>query len=89
MRSGLREIGLVVELGFEADCPHSIVSMGEAAKKRIRSALAAILENGQIPAVHGVVRWRIVELCQWIFEEFRICGLPADAEPGAAQDGIS
>ena len=24
------------------------------------------------PAVHGVVRWRIVDLCQWIFEEFRV-----------------
>ena len=32
-------------------------------------ALAAILESGPIPAVHGVVRWRIVDLCQWIFEE--------------------
>jgi transposase len=37
-----------------------------------RAALATILENGPIPAVHGVVRWRIVDLCQWIFEEFRV-----------------
>ena len=37
-----------------------------------RAALVAILENGPIPAVHGVVRWRIVDLCQWIFVEFRI-----------------
>jgi transposase len=37
-----------------------------------RAALATILESGPIPAVHGVVRWRIVDLCQWIFEEFRI-----------------
>jgi hypothetical protein len=22
--------------------------------------------------VHGVVRWRQIDLCQWIFEEFRI-----------------
>jgi hypothetical protein len=22
--------------------------------------------------VHGVVRWRIVDLCQWIWEEFRV-----------------
>ena len=28
------------------------------------AALAAILESGPIPAVHGVVRWRIVDLCQ-------------------------
>src|SRR6204780_4260737 len=37
-----------------------------------RAALAARLESGPIPAVHGVVRWRIVDLCQWIFEEFRV-----------------
>jgi transposase len=37
-----------------------------------RAALAALLESGPIPAVHGVVRWRIVDLCQWMFEEFRV-----------------
>jgi transposase len=37
-----------------------------------RAALAALLESGPIPAVHGVVRWRIIDLCQWIFEEFRV-----------------
>jgi hypothetical protein len=29
-----------------------------------RAALAAILDSGPISAVHGVVRWRIVDLCQ-------------------------
>ena len=37
-----------------------------------RAALAAILASGPIPAVHGVVRWRIVDLRQWMFEEFRV-----------------
>ena len=37
-----------------------------------RAALAAILESGPVPAVHGVVRWRIVDLCQWIYGEFRV-----------------
>jgi transposase len=37
-----------------------------------RTALVAMIEAGPIPAVHGVVRWRIVDLCQWIWEEFRI-----------------
>src|SRR5271157_3208607 len=37
-----------------------------------RAALAAAVESGPIPAVHGVVRWRIIDLCQWIFEEFRV-----------------
>jgi hypothetical protein len=31
-----------------------------------------MIENGPISAVHGVVRWRLVDLAQWIFEEFRI-----------------
>src|SRR5258708_13379015 len=37
-----------------------------------RAALAAIIASGPIPAVHGVVRWRVVGLCQWVFEEFRV-----------------
>ena len=37
-----------------------------------RVALAAIVESGPIPAVHGVVRWRVVDLCQWVWEEFRV-----------------
>src|SRR5712672_1368020 len=41
-----------------------------------RAALAALIESGPIPAIHGVVRWRIVDLCQWIYEgiyeEFRV-----------------
>ena len=34
--------------------------------------LAAIIESGPVPAIHGVVRWRIIDLCQWIYEEFRV-----------------
>jgi len=37
-----------------------------------RAALTAMVESGPIPAVHGVVRWRIIDLCQWVWEEFRI-----------------
>jgi transposase len=37
-----------------------------------RAALAAIIESGPTPAIHGVVRWRIVDLCHWVFEEFRV-----------------
>lgn len=37
-----------------------------------RAAIAKIIEKGPIPAVHGVVRWRLVDLGQWIWEEFRI-----------------
>jgi transposase len=37
-----------------------------------RAALAAMIESGPIPEAHGVVRWRIIDLCQWIWEEFEI-----------------
>src|SRR5262249_12048393 len=35
-------------------------------------AIAGMIERGPIPAVQGVVRWRLIELARWIFEEFRI-----------------
>jgi transposase len=38
---------------------------------RHRAALAMIA-SGPIPAVHGVVRWRIVDLCQWVWDELAI-----------------
>ncbi len=34
-----------------------------------RAALAAVIESGPTPAIHGVVRWRLVDLCQWLWEE--------------------
>ena len=37
-----------------------------------RQAIAQMVESGPIPAIHGVVRWRLIDLAQWIFEEFRI-----------------
>ena len=37
-----------------------------------RAALMAIIESGPIPAVHGVVRWRLVDLIQWLWDEFQI-----------------
>jgi putative transposase len=37
-----------------------------------RRALAALVESGPIPAIHGVVRWRLKDLAQRLWEEFRI-----------------
>jgi transposase len=37
-----------------------------------RAALARMVEDGPIPAVHGVVRWRLVDLCQQMFETFHV-----------------
>jgi transposase len=41
-------------------------------KDEHRAALARMIEEGPTPAIHGVVRWRIVDLRQWLFEEFRV-----------------
>ena len=37
-----------------------------------RLALFRIVEAGPIPASHGVVRWRLVDLVQWDWDEFGI-----------------
>lgn len=37
-----------------------------------RQAIARMIEMGPMPAVHGVVRWRLIDLTQWVFEEFHI-----------------
>src|SRR5688572_5215071 len=34
-----------------------------------RAILVGLLESGPIPAIHGVVRWRLIDLAQWLFEE--------------------
>src|SRR5262249_33861879 len=31
-----------------------------------RHAVARMIETGPIPPVHGVVRWRLIDLAQWI-----------------------
>jgi transposase len=37
-----------------------------------RQALAALVEQGPVPAIHGVVRWRLVDLAQWLWDEYRV-----------------
>src|SRR5215207_1673313 len=37
-----------------------------------RRALARVVESGPVPAIHGVVRWRLKDLAWWVYEEFRI-----------------
>ena len=64
-------------LYFNADGPQGLID-GKAPGKppklndEQRQALREIVEGGPIPAVHDVVRWRLKDLGQWIFEEFRI-----------------
>ncbi|WP_262503632.1 IS630 family transposase [Sphingobium xenophagum] len=37
-----------------------------------RARLAEIVEAGPIPAAHGVVRWRLCDLAQWVWDEFEL-----------------
>jgi len=37
-----------------------------------RQALAAQIDQGPIPPIHGVVRWRLCDLGQGLWEEFRV-----------------
>jgi hypothetical protein len=38
----------------------------------LNDAQPDIIDQGPNPAIHGVVRWRLVDLMQWVFEEFRL-----------------
>jgi putative transposase len=64
-------------LAFNAEGPTGLIN-GKAPgnapllNSERREALRQIVESGPIAAVHGVVRWRLVDLAQWVFEEFRI-----------------
>ena len=64
-------------LRFNADGPAALVTGKAPGAKSLlsntqREALQRLLDTGPIPSVHGVVRWRLVDLIQWIWEEFRI-----------------
>jgi transposase len=62
---------------FNADGPDGLLDgkapgraslLGETQRK----ALLEIVESGPIPAIHGVVRWRLIDLVQWLHEEFAV-----------------
>jgi transposase len=48
--------------------PGAVPKLTPAQKTR----LAALVEQGPIPAIHDVVRWRACDLVQWIYDEFGI-----------------
>jgi putative transposase len=64
-------------LRFNTDGPNGLIDRkapGPPAKlnNEQRRALARVVQSGPIPAIHGVVRWRLKDLAQWIWEEFRL-----------------
>jgi transposase len=62
---------------FNAEGPGGLIDRkapGQPPKLKAvhRRALARMIEAGPIPAVHGVVRWRLIDLVRWVWEEFKI-----------------
>ena len=64
-------------LRFNARGPDGLLD-GKAPGKRSllndaqRQALVEIVESGPIAAIHGVVRWRLIDLVRWLHEEFAL-----------------
>ena len=64
-------------LRFNAGGPDGLTTrkaLGRAAilNDEQRARLAAVVEAGPIPAAHGVVRWRLCDLAQWLWDEFQL-----------------
>lgn len=62
-------------LRFNAGGPDGLVTRKAPGRASIlndeqRARLAGQVEAGPIPAAHGVVRWRLADLAQWIWDEF-------------------
>ncbi len=75
--SAARSAVLRTVLRFNAEGPEGLIDRkAPGARPKLnaaqRRALAERVERGPIPAVDGVVRWRLKDLAQWIFEEFGI-----------------
>jgi transposase len=64
-------------LRFNSHGPDGLIDINAPGPKpklnaRQCRALKAIVERGPIPAVDGVVRWRLIDLVQWISDEFGV-----------------
>ncbi len=64
-------------LRFNAGGPEALIDANNAGRKpklgaSELQALVRVVEEGPLPAIHGVVRWRLVDLRQWVWEEFGI-----------------
>ena len=62
---------------FNADGPDGLIDRkppGQPSRltDAHRTALMTRIDDGPIPSVHGVVRWRLIDLIEWLWEEFRI-----------------
>jgi transposase len=62
---------------FNARGPDGLLDGKAPGKRSIlndaqRQALVEIVEHGPIPAIDGVVRWRLIDLVQWLHDAFAV-----------------
>lgn len=62
---------------FNRDGPNGLKTGKAKGRERLlndqqRKALVAAVDKGPAPYLDGVVRWRLVDLVQWLWEEHRI-----------------
>ena len=62
-------------LKFNAAGPDGLINRKAPGKSSLlnathRAALVEAIERGPIPAVHGIVRWRIIDLAQMLRDDF-------------------
>ena len=62
---------------FNAEGPEGLLDRKTSGPRPIltdahRQALAAQIASGPMPAIHGVVRWRLCDLGHWLWQEFRV-----------------
>ena len=62
---------------FNAEGPAGLVDRKAPGKAPLlnddqRAALARAVEAGPRPYIDGVVRWRLVDLAQWLWDEFQV-----------------
>ncbi len=53
---------------LDGKAPGRVPKLNEAQ----RQALVELIERGPIPAIDEVVRWRLKDLVQWVYREYRI-----------------
>ena len=62
---------------FNEEGPEGLVNRkSKGAKPKLnaeqRAALVRMVESGPIASIHGVVRWRLVDLAGWVHDEYGI-----------------
>jgi transposase len=62
---------------FNAEGPDGLIDRkhpGATAKLTLEqvAGVVKLVEDGPVPAIHGVVRWRLVDLAGWVYDEYGV-----------------